>query len=224
MDGMNGNPPGGAPATGPRRARIDRILFTREAIAQKVQELARRIGQDYAQAGALSANGAASGAQARGAATAGAAEGGLPALTVVGILKGAFVFTADLVRALGELGVPLQVDFMAVSSYGSATQTSGIIRILKDLDRPIRGQHVLLIEDIVDTGLTLRYLREHLMAQGPASLKACVLLDKPERRLVDVPVEYVGFTIPDEFVVGYGIDYAEQFRYLPDIACVRLED
>ncbi|QBS37342.1 hypoxanthine phosphoribosyltransferase [Thermaerobacter sp. FW80] len=193
----------GASPGGGARARIDRVLFREEALAAKVRELAERIRQDYA--GAV-----------------GAGPGRAP-LTVVGILKGAFVFTADLVRALGALEVPLQVDFMAVSSYGSATQTSGIIRILKDLDRPIRGQHVLLIEDIVDTGLTLRYLREHLMAQDPASLKACVLLDKPERRVVDVPVEYVGFTIPDEFVVGYGIDYAEQFRYLPYIACVRLE-
>ncbi|PZN03750.1 hypoxanthine phosphoribosyltransferase [Thermaerobacter composti] len=193
----------GASPGGGARARIDRVLFREEALAAKVRELAERIRQDYA--GAV-----------------GAGAGRAP-LTVVGILKGAFVFTADLVRALGALEVPLQVDFMAVSSYGSATQTSGIIRILKDLDRPIRGQHVLLIEDIVDTGLTLRYLREHLMAQDPASLKACVLLDKPERRVVDVPVEYVGFTIPDEFVVGYGIDYAEQFRYLPYIACVRLE-
>ena len=193
----------GASPAGGARARIDRVLFREEALAAKVRELAERIRQDYA--GAV-----------------GAGAGRAP-LTVVGILKGAFVFTADLVRALGALEVPLQVDFMAVSSYGSATQTSGIIRILKDLDRPIRGQHVLLIEDIVDTGLTLRYLREHLMAQDPASLKACVLLDKPERRVVDVPVEYVGFTIPDEFVVGYGIDYAEQFRYLPYIACVRLE-
>jgi len=176
-----------------RRARIDRVLFTEEEIAAKVRELAARIRADYE---------------------------GKP-LTVVGILKGAFVFTADLVRALD---MPLRVDFMAVSSYGFATQTSGIIRILKDLDRPIRDQHVLLIEDIVDTGLTLRYLREHLLAQSPASLRACVLLDKPERRQVDVPVEYVGFTIPDEFVVGYGIDYAEQFRYLPYIACVKLED
>lgn len=193
----------GASPGGGARARIDRVLFREEALAAKVRELAERIRQDYA--GAV-----------------GAGAGRAP-LTVVGILKGAFVFTADLVRALGALEVPLQVDFMAVSSYGSATQTSGIIRILKDLDRPIRGQHVLLIEDIVDTGLTLRYLREHLMAQDPASLKACVLLDKPERRVVDVPVEYVGFTIPDEFVVGYGIDYAEQFRYLPYIACVKVE-
>ncbi|ADU50457.1 hypoxanthine phosphoribosyltransferase [Thermaerobacter marianensis DSM 12885] len=203
---MSVNEPGATAPGGPRKARIDRVLFSQEAIAGKVRELAERIRQDYA---------AVPGANGTGG-------HGAP-LTVVGILKGAFVFTADLVRALGALDVPLQVDFMAVSSYGTATQTSGIIRILKDLDRPIRGQHVLLIEDIVDTGLTLRYLREHLMAQDPASLRACVLLDKPERRLVDVPVEYVGFQIPDEFVVGYGIDYAEQFRYLPYIACVRLE-
>ncbi|QIA26378.1 hypoxanthine phosphoribosyltransferase [Thermaerobacter sp. PB12/4term] len=207
---------GGMPPAAPRKARIDRILFSQEAIARKVRELAERIRHDYETAGRVAAGPVPEGAAG--------GHGGLPTLTVVGILKGAFVFTADLVRALGEQGVPLQVDFMAVSSYGSATQTSGIIRILKDLDRPIRGQHVLLIEDIVDTGLTLRYLREHLLAQDPASLRACVLLDKPERRVVDVPVEYVGFTIPDEFVVGYGIDYAEQFRYLPYIACVRLED
>lgn len=182
--------PAQGPAPGDSETRIERVLFTAREIADKVEELAARIRDDYRDR----------------------------PLVLVGILKGAFVFTADLVRALG---VPLRVDFMAVSSYGSATQTSGIIRILKDLDRPIRDQHVLLIEDIVDTGLTLRYLRDHLQAQAPASLRACVLLDKPERRQVDVPVEYVGFTIPDEFVVGYGIDYAEQFRYLPYIACVR---
>lgn len=138
-------------------------------------------------------------------------------LVVIGILKGAFIFCADLVR---RLKMPTRVDFMAVSSYGTATESSGVIRILKDLDTPVAGQHVLLVEDIVDSGLTLRYLREYLTRQAPASLRTAVLLDKPSRRQTDVPVEYVGFTIPDEFVVGYGIDWAEQYRHLPYIGII----
>ncbi|MFZ5815470.1 MAG: hypoxanthine phosphoribosyltransferase [Bacillota bacterium] len=136
---------------------------------------------------------------------------------VVGILKGAFVFCADLVR---HLTVPAQVDFMAVSSYGNATESSGVIRILKDLDASVEGRHVLLVEDIVDSGLTLRYLKEYLAHQGPASLRVAVLLDKPSRRRTEVVVDYVGFSIPDEFIVGYGIDYAEQYRHLPYIGII----
>lgn len=136
---------------------------------------------------------------------------------VIGILKGAFVFCADLMRTLT---VPTQVDFMAVSSYGNSTESSGVIRIVKDLDYSVEGRHVLLVEDIVDSGLTLRYLREYLEHQHPASLKICVLLDKPSRRKTQVVVDYTGFQIPDEFIVGYGIDFAERYRNLPYIGLI----
>jgi len=136
-------------------------------------------------------------------------------LVLVGILKGAICFFSDLIR---KVSIPVNVDFMAVSSYGSSYQTSGAVRILKDLDLPIEGRHVLIVEDIVDTGLTLSYLKNNLLSRNPASLKVAALLDKPERRQVDEHADYLGFTIPDEFVVGYGIDYAEQYRSLPYVA------
>lgn len=138
-------------------------------------------------------------------------------IVVIGILKGAFVFCADLLRSIN---LATEVDFMAVSSYGSATESSGVIRIVKDLDTPVEGRHVLLVEDIVDSGLTLQYLKEYLAHQRPASLQVAVLLDKPSRRKTAVDVDYVGFTIPDEFIVGYGIDYAEQYRHLPYIGLI----
>lgn len=133
------------------------------------------------------------------------------------VLKGGFVFCADLMRTLT---IPATVDFMAVSSYGEGTESSGVIKIIKDLDRSVAGRDVLLVEDIVDTGLTLRYLREYLEHQGPADLRVCVLLDKPSRRKTEVKVEYTGFAIPDEFVVGYGIDWAEKYRHLPYVGRV----
>ena len=136
---------------------------------------------------------------------------------VVGILKGAFVFCADLIR---QMDLPVQMDFMAVSSYGASTESSGVIRIVKDLEASVEGRHVLLVEDIVDSGLTLRYLREYMERQNPASLRICVLLDKPTRRKTEVKVDYTGFTIPDEFIVGYGIDYAERYRNLPYIGMI----
>jgi hypoxanthine phosphoribosyltransferase len=136
---------------------------------------------------------------------------------VVGILKGAFVFCADLIR---QMDLPVQMDFMAVSSYGASTESSGVIRIVKDLEASVEGRHVLLVEDIVDSGLTLRYLREYMAHQNPASLRVCVLLDKPTRRKTEVKVDYTGFTIPDEFIVGYGIDYAERHRNLPYIGII----
>lgn len=136
---------------------------------------------------------------------------------VVGILKGAFVFCADLIR---QMDLPVQMDFMAVSSYGASTESSGVIRIVKDLEASVEGRHVLLVEDIVDSGLTLRYLREYMERQNPASLRICVLLDKPTRRKTEVKVDYTGFTIPDEFIVGYGIDYAERYRNLPYIGII----
>jgi len=137
-------------------------------------------------------------------------------LVLVGILKGSVLFLADLVK---RIKLPLVMDFMAVSSYGSSTHSSGVVRIIKDLDEEIEGKDVLIVEDIIDTGLTLNYLTELLLSRNPKSLKICCCLDKPSRRKVPVKVDYVGFSIPDEFVVGYGLDYAERYRNLPYI-CV----
>ncbi|MFZ5823148.1 MAG: hypoxanthine phosphoribosyltransferase [Bacillota bacterium] len=164
-------------------------LLSTEQIQERVREMGAEIDRDYAGQEVL----------------------------VVGILKGAFVFCADLLRTLS---VPTQVDFMAVSSYGNATESSGVIRILKDLDASVEGRHVLLVEDIVDSGLTLKYLKEYLAHQNPASLRVAVLLDKPSRRKTEVSVDYIGFAIPDEFIVGYGIDYAERYRHLPYIGII----
>ena len=133
---------------------------------------------------------------------------------LVGVLKGAVLFMSDFARALQ---LPTQMEFMAVSSYGSATSSSGIVRILKDLDRDITGKHVLVLEDIIDSGLTLSWLLKNLQSRNPASLEVCALLRKPEAVKIDVPVRYVGFEIPNEFVVGYGLDYAERYRDLPYI-------
>ncbi len=138
-------------------------------------------------------------------------------LLVVGVLKGAVIFLSDLIRSI-DLSV--EIDFMAVSSYGASTKSSGIVKILKDLDTDIKGKDVLLVDDILDTGLTLNYLLRLLREREPASCEACVLLDKPERRKVDVKVKYIGFSIPDLFVVGYGLDYAGKYRNLPDIYSV----
>jgi hypoxanthine phosphoribosyltransferase len=139
-------------------------------------------------------------------------------LFLVGVLKGAVFFLSDLMRFLR---VPCEVDFMAVSSYGSSTDSSGIVRILKDLDAPIQGREVLIVEDIVDSGLTLSYLLRTLKAREPASLEVCALLTKPERRKVDLPIRYVGFEIPNRFVIGYGLDHAERFRNLPYVAVLQ---
>ena len=136
-------------------------------------------------------------------------------LLLVGVLKGAVFFLSALMR---YIDVPVEVDFMAVASYGSATDSSGVVRILKDLDAAIEGRDVLIVEDIVDSGLTLQYLMRNLGSRGPRSLEVCALLTKPERRKVDLPTRYVGFEIPDRFVVGYGLDYAERHRNLPFVA------
>lgn len=136
-------------------------------------------------------------------------------LLLVGVLKGAFFFLSDLMR---ELDVSCEVDFMAVASYGSSTDSSGVVRILKDLDASIEGRDVLIVEDIVDSGLTLSYLLRTLKAREPASLEVCALLTKPERRKVDLPIRYVGFEIPNRFVIGYGLDHAERHRNLPFVA------
>lgn len=169
-----------------------KILVSEKEIASRVKELAGLISRDY--------------------------DG--KKLLVVGILKGAVIFLADLVR---NLTVPVELDFMAVSSYGKASESSGVVRILKDLEHSLEGKDVLIVEDIVDTGLTLKYLKENLETRGPASLKICTLLDKPERRKVNVEVDYNGFTIPDEFVVGYGLDYQERYRNEKEIFILKQE-
>jgi hypoxanthine phosphoribosyltransferase len=136
-------------------------------------------------------------------------------LVMIGVLKGAVLFIADLMR---QLTVRCEVDFMAVSSYGSATDSSGVVRILKDLDAPIEGRDVLIVEDIVDSGLTLQYLVRNLRARAPGSLEVCALLTKPDRRRVELPIRYVGFEIPNRYVIGYGLDYAQRYRNLGYVA------
>jgi len=169
------------------------VLISEEVLQRKVGELARRISNDYAE---------------------------VDDLILVGVLKGAFIFLADLAR---RLTIPRSVDFMAVSTYGDATSTDGAVRMILDLRRSIAGKHVLVVEDIVDTGFTLSYLLRALAARAPASLKTCVLVRKPERRQVDVQVDYLGFEIPDVWVVGWGLDWAERYRTLPYIGVVRPE-
>ncbi len=169
---------------------VPEVLVTSEALQRRVGELGARIAADYV---------------------------GRP-LHLVGVLKGAVTFMADLARALPLPEITL--DYLGISSYGRSTETSGVVRFTKDLDEPIAGKHVLVVEDIVDTGLTLSYLREHLLGRGAASLAVAAMLDKPERRTVPVAVEYVGFRIPDRFVVGYGLDHAGRFRHLPYVGCV----
>jgi hypoxanthine phosphoribosyltransferase len=138
-------------------------------------------------------------------------------LLLVGVLKGAVFFLSDLMR---RIEIPCEVDFMAVASYGSATDSSGVVRILKDLDTPIEGRDVLIVEDIVDSGLTLQYLLRSLGAREPRSLEVCALLTKPERRKVELPTRYVGFEIPNKFAIGYGLDHSERFRNLPYVAAL----
>src|SRR5687768_3790164 len=138
-------------------------------------------------------------------------------LVLIGVLKGAVFFLSDLMRAIT---VPCEVDFMAVASYGSATDSSGVVRILKDLDAAIEGRDVLIVEDIVDSGLTLNYLLRNLQARGPATLEVCALLTKPDRRKVDTPTRYIGFEIPNRFAIGYGLDHVERYRNLPYVAAL----
>lgn len=165
-------------------------LISEQEIQDKTAELAKLVAADYP-------------------------AGGAEDLLLVGVLNGAVMFMTDLARALP---IPAQIEFMAVSSYGSSTSSSGVVRILKDLDRDITDRHVLVVEDIVDSGLTLSWLMRNLATRNPASLAVCALLRKPDAVRVDVPVKYVGFDIPNEFVVGYGLDYAERYRDLPFIA------
>ncbi len=173
---------------------IASVLVSSERIQDRVAELAERIAADHAKA---------------------VEDSGRDLdLVLVGVLKGAVMFMTDLARALP---MPTQLEFMAVSSYGSSTSSSGVVRILKDLDRDISGRRVLIVEDIIDSGLTLSWLRKNLESRGPASLDVVTLLRKPEAAKLDVDVTYVGFDIPNEFVVGFGLDYAERYRDLPYI-------
>jgi hypoxanthine phosphoribosyltransferase len=171
---------------------IAAVLVTPEKLKDRVDDLARQISADYAG----------------------------EELLLVGVLKGAVFFMADLAR---RLTVPCALDFMAVSSYGSSTDSSGVVRILKDLDSEIQGRHVLIVEDIIDSGLTLSYLLKNLRSRKPASLEICALLTKPARRRTQIDCRYVGFEIPDEFVVGYGLDYAEHYRTLDFIGVLTPE-
>ena len=175
---------------------IASVLITEQQINEKIRELAKQISDDYPE------------------------RGDRDDLVLVAVLKGAVMFMTDLSRALT---VPVQMEFMAVSSYGSATSSSGVVRILKDLDRDIAGRHVLIVEDIIDSGLTLSWLLRNLASRNPASLEVVTLLRKPDAIKVDVNVANVGFDIPNEFVVGYGLDYAERYRDLPYIATLRAE-
>src|SRR4026209_2159913 len=172
---------------------IAQALLTEEQIASRVAESVARITADYE---------------------------GKP-VTLVAVLKGSLPFMADLMRAID---LPLRIDLMEVSSYGgSATESSGLVRILKDLSKSIEDEDVLIVEDIIDTGLTLNYLLRYLRGKNPRTLRICTLLDKPARRLVDIPVDYTGFTIPDQFVVGYGLDYSEYYRNLRFVGVLRPE-
>ena len=174
-------------------ADIAEILLTEEQISTRVAELGSRISADY---------------QGR-------------TLTLVSVLKGSLPFMADLMRAID---LPLRIDLMEVSSYGGATtESSGLVRILKDLSASIAGEDVLIVEDIIDTGLTLNYLIRYLRGKNPATLRICTLLDKPARRLVEIPVDYIGFQIPDQFVIGYGLDYGEVYRNLRYVGVLKPE-
>ncbi|MEB3284890.1 MAG: hypoxanthine phosphoribosyltransferase [Candidatus Sericytochromatia bacterium] len=172
---------------------IDHILLSETQIADRVREMGAQISQEYADT---------------------------PNVLLIGVLRGVAVFFGDMMRAIS---LPVDVDFMSISSYGASTRSSGVVRILKDLDENITGRHVIILEDIIDTGLTLSYLVRLLQERRPASLEICTLLDKPSRRLIEVPVKYVGFTIPDQFVVGYGLDYDQKYRNLPYVGVLKPE-
>ena len=171
---------------------VKEVLLTSEEIDARVKELGKQISEDYKGKN----------------------------LMLVGILKGAVIFMAELAKSID---MPILMDFMAVSSYGKSSTSTGVVRIIKDLDCSIEDKDILIIEDIIDTGLTLSYLADNLKKRGAKSVKICTLLDKPDRRKAKVPVHYRGFLIPDEFVVGYGLDYAEQYRNLPFVAALKEE-
>ena len=169
---------------------IEEILISREEIAAKVKELGKRISEDYAG----------------------------KELILIGVLKGGFIFLADLMR---EISIPVDMDLISVSSYGNDTKTSGVVRIIKDVDMSLENKHVLIVEDLVDTGLTLKHLKELFHTRGPSSLKICTMFDKPSRRKVEIDVEYQGIIIPDKFVIGYGLDYAGKYRNLPNLCTLK---
>jgi len=167
-------------------AEIGKVVVHRDVIRQKVKELGKTISDDY-----------------RG-----------KDLILIGVLKGGFVFLADLMR---EIDIPVDMDLISVSSYGASTTSSGFVRIVMDIDIDIKGKNVIIVEDLIDSGYTLKYLKELLAMRGPESIKICTAFDKPSRRKVDIEIDYKGIIIPDKFVVGYGLDYAGRFRNLPDI-------
>ncbi len=171
---------------------IERVLISKEELDKQVEELGSRISKDY--------------------------EG--KELVIIGVLKGGFIFLADLAR---KITIPVDLDFISVSSYGDSSKSSGVVKIIKDVDTNISGKHVLIVEDIIDTGLTLNHLVELLKTRGPLSVKICAALDKPSRRKAEVHVEYKGIEIPDEFVIGYGLDYAGKYRNLPEV-CILKKD
>lgn len=171
---------------------IEEVLVPREQIQEMVKRLGRQISEDY--------------------------DG--KELVLVGVLKGGFIFLADLMR---EITIPVDMDFISVSSYGASTRSSGVVRIIKDIDLDVVGKHVLIVEDLVDTGLTLRHLRDLFNTRGPKSVKICTAFDKPSRRKVEIEVEYKGIEVPDKFIVGYGLDYAGKYRNLPDVCTLREE-
>ena len=171
---------------------IEEILVSRQQIKDMVEKLGKRISADYA------------GTE----------------LVLVGVLKGGFVFLADLMR---EITIPLDMDLIAVSSYGASTKSSGVVRIIKDMDMNVEDKHVLIVEDLVDTGLTLNHLKELFNTRGPKSVKICTAFDKPSRRLVDINIEYGGIEVPDKFIVGYGLDYAGKYRNLPEVCTLKKE-
>jgi hypoxanthine phosphoribosyltransferase len=171
---------------------VEQVLISEEALQRRIAELGAQVSADYAERNPL----------------------------LICVLKGGYVFLADLTRALT---IRHGIDFMAVSSYGNATESSGAVRILKDLDRDITGRHILLVEDIIDTGSTIAYLLENLRVRQPESIRICTLLSKPSRRIVPLEIDYVGFEIPNEFVIGYGLDYAENYRNLRFIGVLKKE-
>lgn len=171
---------------------IEEILVSREQIKEMTQRLGKQISEDYAGCD----------------------------LVLVGVLKGGFVFLADLMR---EITIPVDMDLIAVSSYGASTRSSGVVRIIKDMDLNVSDKHVLIVEDLVDTGLTLKHLKELFNTRGPKSVKICTAFDKPSRRKIDIEVEYNGIEVPDKFIVGYGLDYAGKYRNLPDVCTLKKE-
>ncbi len=175
------------------KEQIKKVIVSSKELSDMVSELAKRISHDY--------------------------EG--KDLVLIGVLKGGFIFLADLMR---QISIPVDMDFIAVSSYGSSTESSGVVRIIKDIDVDVTGKHVLIVEDLADTGLTLRHLKDLFYTRGPASIKICTALDKPTKRKIDIEIEYRGITIPDKFVVGYGLDYAGKYRNLPEVCVIDIKN